>query len=388
VVGGLLFGVYHVAGGAWRLGQRDFLLCALLLAGALGVSRFAELGRSGGGAMGPLVWGGLALGAGASIKPQAMLFVLACAVAAALAARRAGGRAWLAAGTVAAGAAVLPGLLFAWLAWHGALGPFTTLFLGYVVPLYSRVGRVAPWEALRWPLYAWQIMALLAALSAVGVAATVRRGRPVRLGLLVAGIAYGGAHYWGQGKGWEYHLYPLGFFLCAGAALALAPAGAGRPLRPAVALLLFAPALALLGAKGADAAHAPWIDVKMRRIALLTRDLGAVVRPGQPIQLMDVTAGAAHAALRLGLPPATRFIYDFHFFHDVSDARIEALRAEFLTSLAAGRPAAVVILEDSWPVPGYGRLDAFPALRRTLDESYEVAVEGAGYRIHAKRSDP
>ena len=50
-------------------------------------------------------------------------------------------------------------------------------------------------------------------------------------------------------------------------------------------------------------------------------------------------------------------------------------------------PPAVVILEDSWPVPGYGRLDAFPALQRTLDESYTVAVEGTGYRIHAKRSD-
>jgi hypothetical protein len=48
----------------------------------------------------------------------------------------------------------------------------------------------------------------------------------------------------------------------------------------------------------------------------------------------------------------------------------------------------VVILEESWPVPGYDRLEAFPALRRTLDEAYTVAVEGVGYRIHAKRSDP
>jgi hypothetical protein len=101
---------------------------------------------------------------------------------------------------------------------------------------------------------------------------------------------------------------------------------------------------------------------------------------------MDTTAGGIHALFRLGLRQPTRFIYDFHFFHDVGDRRIEALRAEFLGALEAGRPAAVLVLEESWPVPGYGRLDGFPALRRTLEESYRVAADGAGYRIYAKRS--
>jgi hypothetical protein len=387
--GGLLFTVYHLAGGSWLLGQRDFLLCVFLLAGALGVARFAE----GGGAMGSLAWGGLALGAGASIKPQAVLYAAVCVALAALAARPAGRPAWVAAGVLAAGVTAVPAALFAWLAWQGALEPFATLFTGYVMPLYSRVARVSPLEGLSWHAHAWQILTLLAALTALGVVATRRRGRPVRQALVLAGIAYGWAHYWLQGKGWEYHLYPLFFFLCAGAALALAPVDAtawrvpalGRAVRPAVAVLLFAPVLALLGVRGADAAHAGWIDAKMTRIARLTRDLGAVVPPGAPVQVLDVTAGGIHAALRLGLPPATRFMYDFHFFHHVTDPRIRAMRAELVAGLAGGRAAAVVVMEDGWPVVGYQRLHDFPALEDVLARDYVLVVEGDGYRIHARR---
>src|SRR5256885_11341028 len=48
------------SGGAWQTGQRDFLLCPLLLLAALGVSRWVERP----GDRSSLVWGGLALGAG------------------------------------------------------------------------------------------------------------------------------------------------------------------------------------------------------------------------------------------------------------------------------------------------------------------------------------
>ena len=85
----------------------------------------------------------------------------------------------------------------------------------------------------------------------------------------------------------------------------------------------------------------------------------------------------------------TRFIYDFHLFHGVGDPRIEALRTEFLTGLEAGRPAAIVVLEESWPLPevGYRRLDTFPQLRHYLERAYGPPLERPGYRIYAKRSD-
>jgi hypothetical protein len=100
---------------------------------------------------------------------------------------------------------------------------------------------------------------------------------------------------------------------------------------------------------------------------------------------MDTTAGGIHALLRLGVRQPTRFIYDFHFFHHEGDARIEALRAEFAAGLAAGRPAAIVVLRDSWPREGYDRLERFPAVKRLLDREYRLGVERDAYRIYAKR---
>src|SRR5437763_16456416 len=66
----LLFATYHLAGGAWQAGQRDFLLCVFLIVGPLGVVRWLERR---GGAWG-LAGAGLALGAAVGPKPDAVLF--------------------------------------------------------------------------------------------------------------------------------------------------------------------------------------------------------------------------------------------------------------------------------------------------------------------------
>jgi len=111
------------------------------------------------------------------------------------------------------------------------------------------------------------------------------------------------------------------------------------------------------------------------------------VPPGATVQVMDTTSGGIHALFRLGLRQPTRFIYDFHFFHDVNDPRIRALRAELVAGLAAHPPAAVVVLEESWPELGYERLATFPELTQVLERAFPLAVTGPGYRIYAKRSD-
>jgi hypothetical protein len=64
----LLFAVYHLSGGAWHAGQRDYLLCLFLLLGAWGVARGTEQP-----APGAFVWGGLALGAAMTNKPHTAL---------------------------------------------------------------------------------------------------------------------------------------------------------------------------------------------------------------------------------------------------------------------------------------------------------------------------
>jgi hypothetical protein len=110
------------------------------------------------------------------------------------------------------------------------------------------------------------------------------------------------------------------------------------------------------------------------------------VGPGASVQVMDVTEGGIHALLRLHVRQPTRFLYDFHFFHDEDDPRIQALRAEFARDLERGSPAAVVVFREPWRRKGYERLMDFPAVDRLLARDYKLAVEGDGYRIYAKRA--
>lgn len=388
VAGALLFALYHLSGGAWHAGQRDFLLCLFLLLGAWGIARGTEQG-----AAGALVWGGLALGMGMTVKPHAALFWLLCAVIAARDRSRAVSP-WRAGGLVVAGGLLAPGAVFAWLAWRGGLGPFLDIFTGYVMPLYSRVGRVGAWQAIGWHAFGRPLAGLGLVLVALALIAPPAR-EPARKGLAMLGVLYGLVHFVAQGKGWEYQLYPLIVFCCAlapAAVVAWRPAGWPRALdlfgaRRPLALAAWALLAVVLGAKGVEALDAPWIAEKARRVAAITRDLEPLAPAGATVQVMDTTSGGIHALLRLGLRQPTRFIYDFHFFHDVADPRIRALRAELVAGLERGRPAAIVVLEESWPEPGYARLAAFPELARILDRSFTLAVTGAGYRIYAKRSD-
>jgi hypothetical protein len=376
----LLFTLYHLAGGAWRAGQRDFLLCVFLVAGASGVARAWERP----GPLWPLALAGAAFAAAFTLKPYGpALLGLGGLVVGAVAARR-GGRAALAgAGATAAGGLAVLALVFGWLAWRGGFGAFVHEYRDYVLPFYGFLGREPLWQAVSGHAYGRPLMVLLGALFLGGSLAAARPGFGIRRPLAALGIAAGLFHFVMQGKGWEYHLYPLALFLCALAA----PAFATRArLARAAAVVLFATTALVLGAKGVEAVDAPWIDDKARRVAAVARDLAPRVPPGATVQVMDVTAGGVHALLRLGVREPTRFIYDFHFFHDVGDPRIQALRAEFLTGLERGRPAAVVVMRETWPQPGYERLEAFPALRDLLARDYRLAVEGDGYRIYAKRS--
>ncbi|HKZ04165.1 MAG TPA: hypothetical protein VJU81_01725, partial [Methylomirabilota bacterium] len=303
-----------------------------------------------------------------------------------------------------AGAALVGGLavlalVFGWLAWRGGLPAFVAEYTGYVFPFYARLGREPLWQAIGGHAYARPLLALMLALVAWGLAVPARPGFGIRRPLAVTGAIAGVLHFVLQGKGWEYHLYPVTFFLCALAAPALrapepeaAPRESPRAWPPApreisraASAILFAATCLVLGAKAVEAMDAPWIDEKARRVAALARDLAPRVAPGDTVQVMDVTAGGLHALLRIERREPTRFLYDFPFFHDAADPRIQALRAELVAELERARPAAVVVMRESWPRPGYERLDEFPALRDILARDYSLDVDGDGYRIYAKR---
>lgn len=379
VAAALLFAAYHLAGGAWQAGQRDFLLGLCLVLGALGIARWIEDRRATPSAVGA----GLVLGIGASFKPHAIALAAAFGVVAAVVDRRRRAGAGRVAAYVAA-CGVAPAAVVVWVAARGGLDAWRSVVLDYLVPLYSRLGRPARWGVYRGEV--WLPLGLAAILSLAAL--VLARRFTARVALVVLGVAYGLLHYVAQGKGWEYHLYPLAVFTAALAVLALrALPGRAAWLGAASALSLLV-AAALLAVKGLEASDAGWIHEKSRRVEAIVTTLRPELRPGDTVQVLDTTDGGIHALLRLGVAEPTRFLYDFHFFHDVDRPIVRALRAELVRDLTARPPRFVVLFERGWPAGGYERFDTFPELAIPLAMHYRRARTGDGYLIYAKRGDP
>jgi hypothetical protein len=377
--GGAFFAAYHLASGAWQAGQRDFLLCPFLVLGALAVARWLE-GRGG---VAGLAWGGLALGAGVTVKPQALALAGGLAALVVVGAWRAGvapGRplaAWVAATAVPSLAMV------SWLGAAGALPAWRAIVTDYLLPLYSGVGRPAAWGYHRWQV--WIPIALVIAAGVAGAAA----GRRLRARHVVAlvGLIYGIAHYVGQGKGWEYHAYPAAAFAATllGSDMAVAACRPWRALPVGAALIAVA---VMLWTKGVEAADAGWVREKTARVDAVVAGLASRLGPHDRVQVLDTTEGGVHALLRLRARQPSRFVYDFHFFHDADHPVIQALRAELIRDLDARPPRYVVVFDRGWPAGGADRIARFPALADRLAHRYRLLARGDGYVIHAQRDRP
>jgi hypothetical protein len=377
--GAAMFAVYHLAGGAWQAGQRDFLLCPFLVGGAAGVAGWLER-RSGPAA---LAGGGLLLGAAITIKPHAVLLALGCAGVIAVRAWQSRSRVALA--TFLVSAAVAPVAALAWLAARGALGAWRDLTFGYLLPLYSRL--VGP---ERFVIYRWRVWIVIGAVVLLSLASAAwYRKLGARHGIAALGVGYGLVHFFGQGKGWEYQLYPLAAFSALVAFSDIDRLIRARSLPFAVpigaALVLIA---ALLTVKGAEAADAEWIWDKERLVRLVVGDLSTRQRRGDRVQVFDTTAGGIHALLRLHAVQPTRFVYDFPLFNDDDAPVVQAFRAELMRDLTAHPPRFVVVFERGWPTGKYERIERFPALARWLEGSYVIAQRRDGYVLFAKRDDP
>jgi len=379
VGGALVFAAYHLAGGAWQAGQRDFLLCPFLLAGALGVARWLERRR-----IVDLAWGGLALGAGVTVKPHALVFAGLLTIVVTVQIWRSSASA-LAGVVFPSAVAVAPVVILLWLATVGALPAWRAIVLDYLLPLYSKLGRPPVWGFHRW--HVWIPLGAAVVLSLIDAIATRRFStRHLVIGL---GVVYGLVHYIDQGKGWEYHVYPLAAFasvlVFAELAAALSMRRWATAVPVALALIIAAVMLETKGAEAAAAAEGGWISDKARRVNAVVADLRPRLGPGDTVQVLDTTEGGIHALLRLGVREPSRFLYDFHFFHDVTTPVVRGLRAELVNALNARPPRFIVVFERGWPDGGAERVDAFPELRQLLDRAYRPDVTGDGYVIHAKR---
>ncbi|MCB9663983.1 MAG: hypothetical protein H6732_07705 [Alphaproteobacteria bacterium] len=356
------YATYHLGDGPEAAGQRDYVFALPLVLSSLFAARFVEAdGRRVAEAAGFGLFAGLA----ATIKPTAVLWVLGAAPFL----LRAGLRtpAVLPRAVAAAiGAALLPlAVAVGWVVAQGSGEAFWGLVHEYL-PLYGRIRHgLAPSRRM--------ILAVVTCLLAAGLALRPQPHR-ARLGLAVVGSLVGLAAYGAQGKFWTYHLYPAVVFGLLALAMAL-----GRPQDPRWARLgalavvtvgLSAMAVRLIPSKVAVNA---W---RVGQVETMEGAIRAHVPPGGTVQILDTTAGGAHALLRLHSRLPSPLLYDFHVLLDGDAPFVVDLRARVLAAWEAHPPDAFLVAEAAYPeaLSGYDRVQRFPALAAFLDAGYDTAV--------------
>jgi hypothetical protein len=261
--------------------------------------------------------------------------------------------------------------------------------LGYLIPLYSRLGRSELLREIVERDYGLLVLLGLAAWAGLGATVLSMTRRREMLAVLATGLGYGAAHFWLQGRGWEYHFYPLALFAVAigGAGLGASVASRRGWLTTMLVAALVVTAAALW-TKGQRNLRPAWIEAKTTRVERVAAALQPLVATGRTVQVLDTTDGGVHALLRLRARQPSRFLYDFHFHHDVGHPYVRRLRAELIGALRARPPAAVVIFAQGWPTGGYERVAGFPELQNWLSSGYRLAEEGDGYRLYVGRAAP
>lgn len=204
------------------------------------------------------------------------------------------------------------------------------------------------------------------------------------------------------GKFWGYHYMPFAYFCTISSALCLyawpdqnisSSLSYFRKALPLIILLLAATSQglypiavyrALTDLNSGPEAHAP----KGGRVDEIANWLKSKLRPGDTVQPLDWTGGSIHAMLISEAKLATRFMYDYHFYHHVSSPYILKLRANFIEQLRKARPRFIIEVHTNKPwVSGVDSTREFPELREFLFNYYKIAFNGNGYLIHERKID-
>lgn len=215
------------------------------------------------------------------------------------------------------------------------------------------------------------------------------------------------------GKFWPYHYMPMVYFMILASALALADPPAMSPeasegsddsfplktfrsggyawsvviVFVAFTIQMHLPGMIKTTFKniGGDIAGEP---LKGGRVDQIAAWLSLQAKPGDTVQALDWTGGAIHGMLIAKIPLATRFMYDYHFFHHVSHPFIKGLRMEFIQSLHKHPPRFIIEVDTDQPrISGRDTSPVFPELKAFIISQYNLAFYGDGFAILERKID-
>ncbi len=129
------------------------------------------------------------------------------------------------------------------------------------------------------------------------------------------------------------------------------------------------------------------IFIAASRADEISRFLEKNLEKGDTIQPLDWTGGTLLAMLETHTQIATPYVFDFYFYHHISDPYIQTLRANFMSDLRKARPRFIIevtAIDKPW-VSGRDTSREFPELRLFLNENYSITIQKDDYVIYELR---
>jgi len=110
------------------------------------------------------------------------------------------------------------------------------------------------------------------------------------------------------------------------------------------------------------------------------------MKPGDTVQPLDSVLGdIIQGMLVSDAVIATPFIYDYQFYHDVSNPYIQNLRVEFIQKLNQSSPRFIVEYLNR-PIPmGLNASSVFPELEQFINQSYKIIYQKNKIRIYIRK---
>jgi hypothetical protein len=192
-------------------------------------------------------------------------------------------------------------------------------------------------------------------------------------------------------KYWEYHWLPMLFFLILLASCGLVSSLPKMKFQSTwsvviglllVVFFVLRPETSFWDRLRAIPPSAP----QGGRVDEIAEYLKTNLQTGDTVQPLDWSNGAVQAMLVTQSRPATRYLYDFHFYHHISNPEIQFLRKDFLSQLGKSKPRVIIQFYENRPwVDGFDTTREFPELTQYLNQNYFVDKEKNGYRLWMRK---
>lgn len=103
------------------------------------------------------------------------------------------------------------------------------------------------------------------------------------------------------------------------------------------------------------------------------------------IQVLDWTEGSIQALLQAKRQIATAFMYDYVFYHQISNPYVLQLRSRFLKELSLSKPFWIIDMKTRIRVNGIGTTKQFIALDTFIAQNYKPFKETETYKIWVRK---